>query len=77
MVFKLNVRFLHVVDLVNEEVVEGLGTISSDMTSDPTASAGCLSVVEAILVTCFLLPRAAASLGSSTVSYAGQVKLQK
>ena len=65
------------VDLVNEEAVEALGAISGDMTSGPTASASCLSVVEAALAACFLLPCATTSLGSSTVSYAGQVKLQK
>ena len=77
MVFKLTVGFLHVVDLVNKEAVEALGAISGDMPSGPTASASCLSVVETALVACFLLLCATASLGSSTVLYAGQVKLQK
>ena len=50
------------VDLVDEEAVEGLGAISSVMPSGLTAPAGHLSVVKATLVACFLLPHSSASL---------------
>ena len=75
-VFKLNVCLLCVVDLVNKEAAEALGAIFGDISSVPSASTSYLLEVEAALA-CFLLPCAAASSGSSTVSYAGQVKLQK
>ena len=52
----------------------GSDTVSGEMPC-PASVTGLL-VLEAV-VAFFLLPRAAASLGSSTVSNAGQVKLQK